>query len=733
MPTLFEKGRLQVYNEKDKLVPVDETGIKYIIEWIRHCIMKTKNGNPLSFDDRVLIIQARTASGKSTIIPPTLYLEFDRNVTCTQPRVATATSIPVDIIQYNAKLILGENIGYQTGPKSKAPRNGITFMTVGVLYQQLRTMTDDQIRERYGFIIIDEAHERSVDLDICMFLLKQLLKRNYNKPDCPFVLMMSATFDPVKYSTYFGVPKANIVFVEGAPFPIEPHFADGDSVNYVEDMVKCIITIHEDNAADHLENQKLRDIIGFCVSNGAIEEVHEALTTYNLTAKHPVVITVFNRENNNARDNEDVKLTFMPIEKIEIDLVDTAGVIMKRHVKPTRKIVLATTVAETGLTLDELKYVVDSGWAKFNEYYPEFDCYGLISKPLTRGMGNQRKGRSGRKGPGVWYPLYTEETWNSLLENQYPEIIINDVSSDLLYLIRKQEQSSTAGIYSLLDLDLMDMPSSASLATITEKLYNLGFITRTNTTDLGRFACMLGLRKCENIRMLVAAWVWDINILDVLNIVILLESTEGVISDRKLFATAAICNQFVPSFMGRITYAQLIEFMQDDFIEHLIVINHLDDKLISAMGSNGGFNGFMKYCEDHGISSRGYLSLLEGKHRIIEQLVELGLDITIGRSYSSITSVDAFRDYIKHLKLCIYEGYKMNTATYIEAQGKYISDVRHLTFDSMSPVLKGSKPKYVIYKSLNINVDPRDLRNKVYANTVSVISGWYSHDKQIIQ
>ena len=262
-PTLFTKGYIVPTNADEKAKLADITPIDYISNIINK---RVANKEPKDIGDRVIVIKAKTASGKSTVIPPRIYADFKENhvlrgrsIACLQPRVMNAATIPEQIIEHNPSLKLGDNIGYQTGQISEKSRGGIIFMTKEVLLQQLKTMQEDKFMQKYAFIIVDECHERSLSTDLVLYKLKKFLIRNFAKSECPLILLMSATFDAPKFARYFGGDSVAIVEVEGASYPISPHFIEVDSLNVIKTTIDTVIQIHTENESDYVANANLRE------------------------------------------------------------------------------------------------------------------------------------------------------------------------------------------------------------------------------------------------------------------------------------------------------------------------------------------------------------------------------------------------------------------------------------------------------------------------------------------
>ena len=238
LPTLLRKGYIKP-NDKLKLSKstintISNTrGIDYIINFISDRTPSVAGSNPKipakSLGGRVIVLKSDTGSGKSTVLPPFLYeklqLRTNKNIAVTQPRVLTAIDIAEGLPENYSFLKLDDNLGYTTGDFKRLPLNkGVIFMTVGVLLRSLQESPDEDFMKKYSFILIDEVHDRDLNVDTSIYLLKKLLETNYKNVNCPMIILMSATFDPTIFMDYFGCPDENFIQVIGSTFPIEKNF-----------------------------------------------------------------------------------------------------------------------------------------------------------------------------------------------------------------------------------------------------------------------------------------------------------------------------------------------------------------------------------------------------------------------------------------------------------------------------------------------------------------------------
>jgi HrpA-like RNA helicase len=582
-PTLFRKGALNpikslikgvdqniIDDEKKKL---DEfVPIHYVINIISE---KLKISKPKPMD-RVLILQSGTGSGKSTAFPSELYKTYkdtvNKLIICLQPRTLTAVDIPIELSKEPAYASLwefGVNIGYQTGELQKKPqKKGLVYATVGILYNQMLVMTDEEIMKKYSFILVDECHERSVDLDMTLYLLKSFIYRNYQNPECPMVVCMSATFDVFVYHSYFSTEPGKkpeimdystktdeIIIVKGETFPIEEHFLNFTSANYIEDVCNKVVELHnklkfeaESNTVEKLvengEKSKFVDFLIFVTGAGQMKKIKKFLDKLNAEGEMIIIPMDSARNKENGIDLYNLKTD---INKLRVTLRNG------REVKPIRKIIISTNIAETGLTIPTLLAVFDLMMSIASEHNPIYNTALLISKPTTQSMSRQRRGRAGRKAPGIYYPMCSKETWDSMIINQHPEIITSDFTLHLLKIIVKYYAEFVKSTFKneddnvllnkiliktdeerieetnkLLDagykfdvttLDLLDNPSADSYCSAVEKLFKLHFIDNNMIpTPMGIIANRCRKLTIENIRMIFAGYEENVNIMDLITI-----------------------------------------------------------------------------------------------------------------------------------------------------------------------------------------------------------------------
>ena len=401
-------------------------------------------------DHQIVVVVGETGSGKTTQLTQYLMEEgYHRYgiIGCTQPRRVAAVSVAKRVAD-EVGCELGSRVGYAIrfeDVTSESTR--IKYMTDGVL---LREALNDFELEKYSAVIMDEAHERSVNTDVLFGILKRVA---YQRADFKLIVT-SATMDSEKFSRFFkGAP---VYTIPGRTFPVETFFAKVNAKDYVEAAVDQAMSVHL--------TQEEGDILVFMTGQDDIE------TTCVLLADRLEQVLL--------RDEAAAKpLTILPIySQLPADIQSK---IFERS--EHRKVIVATNIAETSLTVDGVRFVIDCGFAKLKVYNPKIGMDTLYITPISKANANQRKGRAGRTGPGICWRLYTENTYfYDLLDNNIPEIQRTNLANVVLLL-------KSLGVKNLLEFDFMDPPPQY---TILNSMYQLWLLEALddagNLTSLGK-------------------------------------------------------------------------------------------------------------------------------------------------------------------------------------------------------------------------------------------------------
>lgn len=403
-------------------------------------------------DHQFLVIVGETGSGKTTQITQYLNSEgfSDRGIIgCTQPRRVAAVSVSKRVAE-EVGCKLGEEVGYTIRFEDRtSSKTRIKYMTDGMLQREALL---DPTMSKYSVIMLDEAHERTVATDVLFALLKQAAQK---RPDLK-VIVTSATLDSAKFSEYFC--QCPVIKIAGKTFPVEVLYSQAPQMDYIEAALDCVMDIHiNEGAGDILVFLTGQDEIDSCC-----EILYERVKTLGDSIGELAILPVYS-----ALPSEIQSKIFEPTPE------------------GTRKVVFATNIAETSITIDGIYYVIDPGFAKINTFNPRVGMEQLVVSPISQAQANQRKGRAGRTGPGKCYRLYTESAfYNEMLPNTIPEIQRQNLAHTILML-------KAMGINDLLNFEFMDPPPKNLLMRALEELFNL------QALDNDGYLTKLGMRMSQ--------------------------------------------------------------------------------------------------------------------------------------------------------------------------------------------------------------------------------------------
>jgi pre-mRNA-splicing factor ATP-dependent RNA helicase DHX16 len=400
-------------------------------------------------DHQILIIVGETGSGKTTQLPQYLheagYTKDGLKVGCTQPRRVAAMSVAARVAE-EMGVKLGNEVGYAIRFEDQtSDKTVLKYQTDGML---LRELLSDPELSSYSAIMIDEAHERTVSTDIACPLLLDLCRA---RPELK-LLISSATMDAQKFQKYFH--DAPIFNIPGRRYAVDVHYTSQPEANYLAAAITTIFQIHV--------TQGKGDILVFLTGE---EEILAAEANIQETAR--------------KLGNKIPEMLVCPIyANLPTDL---QAKIFEPTPAGARKVVLATNIAETSLTIDGIVYVIDPGFVKENIFNPRTGMESLVVTPCSRASAGQRAGRAGRVGPGKCFRLYTKQAYmNELEDNTTPEIQRSRLTGVILML-------KCLGINDLLDFEFMDPPPTDTIVRAVEQLYALGALNNAGElTKVGR-------------------------------------------------------------------------------------------------------------------------------------------------------------------------------------------------------------------------------------------------------
>ena len=420
-------------------------------------------------DHPVVVIAGETGSGKTTQIPK-LCLAAGRGaagmIGCTQPRRIAARAVARRVAE-ELGVQMGGAVGYQVRfTENVGEQTAVKFMTDGIL---LAEIASDRWLSRYDTILIDEAHERSLNIDFLLGYLKQLLQRRRDLK----VIVTSATIDTARFAAHFD--DAPVVSVEGRGYPVDVRYRplEGEGESEGERTVNEAIVA----ACDEITREDPRgDVLVFLPGEREIRDAHQALERRKY--RHTEVLPLYAR-----------------LSVKDQDRVFNPG--------PQRRIVLATNVAETSLTVPRIRYVVDPGLARVKRYSPRAKLDRLHIEPVSQASADQRKGRCGRISEGTCYRLYSEADFESRPRYTDPEIRRAALAGVILRML-------SLGLGSIENFPFLEPPEPRAVADGWQELAELGAVD--NVADHGKRALTAVGRVMARLpvdvklaRMLVAA------------------------------------------------------------------------------------------------------------------------------------------------------------------------------------------------------------------------------------
>ncbi|XP_067386232.1 pre-mRNA-splicing factor ATP-dependent RNA helicase DHX16 isoform X1 [Emydura macquarii macquarii] len=576
-------------------------------------------------EHQILIIEGETGSGKTTQIPQYLYeegyTEKGMKIGCTQPRRVAAMSVAARVSQ-EMGVKLGNEVGYSIRFEDcTSERTRLTYMTDGMLLRELLTEPD---LASYSVIIIDEAHERTLHTDILFGLIKDIARF---RPGLK-ALIASATLDTERFSAFFD--DAPIFRIPGRRFPVDIFYTKAPEADYLEACVVSVLQIHV--------TQPPGDILVFLTGQEEIEACCEMLQERcrRLGSKIP-------------------ELLVLPI------YANLPSDIQAKIFEPTppgaRKVVVATNIAETSLTIDGIIYVIDPGFCKQKSYNARTGMESLIVTPCSRASANQRAGRAGRVAAGKCFRLYTAWAYkNEMEETTVPEIQRTNLGNVVLLL-------KSLGINDLIHFDFMDPPPHETLVLALEQLYALGALNHLGElTKLGRKMAELPVDPMLS-KMILASEQYKCSE-QILSIAAMLSVNNSIFyrpKDKVVHADNARMNFFLPGG------------------DHLVLLN------IYNQWVESGFS--MQWCYENFIQFRSMRRARDVREQLEGLMERIEVDITSSEG-----------DYVP-IRKAITSGFFYHTARLTRTGYKTVKH-QQMVFIHPNSCLFEEQPRWIIYHEL---------------------------------
>ena len=406
-------------------------------------------------DNQVVVVAGETGSGKTTQLPK-ICLELGRGTAAmighTQPRRIAARAV-ADRLAHELGVDLGAQVGYQVRfTEEVSPGTLVKLMTDGILLAEIQS---DPELARYDTIIIDEAHERSLNIDFLLGYLARLLPR---RPDLK-VIVTSATIDTQRFAEHFNAP---VVEVSGRTYPVEIRYRPlaGDDGGEATDQATGIV-----EACEELMAEGPGDILVFLSGEGEIRDAQAAFAD-ELGRRHIEP---------GGRSSVPDAVEVLPLYS-RLSAAEQHRIFERR---PHRRIILATNIAETSLTVPGIRYVVDPGTARISRYSARTKVQRLPIEPISQASANQRAGRSGRVADGVCIRLYSQEDFDGREKFTQPEIQRTSLASVILQMLALR-------LGNVADFPFIDPPEERAVRAGAQLLTEIGAIDGARLTSVGR-------------------------------------------------------------------------------------------------------------------------------------------------------------------------------------------------------------------------------------------------------
>ncbi|CED83397.1 pre-mrna splicing factor [Phaffia rhodozyma] len=587
-----QRQRLPIYKHRDRLL--------YLIEKYP-----------------IVIVVGQTGCGKTTQLPQYLYeagwAAEGRVIGCTQPRRVAATSVATRVAE-EVGSVLGDEVGYSIRFEdlSHPERTRIKYLTDGMLFREIMM---DPLLSKYSVIMIDEAHERGVYTDLLLGVLKKIRRKRKELR----IIISSATIDAEDFREYFntnvdGAGRENenesvIISLEGRMYPVEVAYLDKPTSNYVETAVQTILDIHaSEPQGDILVFLTGREEIDTC-----LQELADRIPSMpkSLPGLYPLPL-------HSGLTADEQQQAFEPPPR------------------GSRKVVISTNIAEASVTIEGIKYVVDSGFVKLRTFNPRTGMDVLSVVPCSLASLNQRSGRAGRTSPGKSYRLFPVSTLTSLSTSTSPEITRSDISLFILQLKALGIENVVRGF------DYFTAPSSEMMRRALEFLVGLKALD-----DRGRLTLNSGMKMAEMpVDPMMAA--------------MLLNSAEFRCEEEALTIAAmtSVQNVFITGEgqAGALADIEKRKFTAEEG-DHLTLLNV--------------YNGFTKY----GSSSSKWCSSHRLNFKALSRAVSIRTQLKkyLSRFGTQGKKIESCEGDHKRLRRCLVTGYFKNAARWVESEGTYRS------------------------------------------------------------
>ena len=579
---------------------------------------------------RVTIVVGATGSGKTTQIPQYLLEEQyhgGRLIGVTQPRRISAMSIANRVAE-EMGCALGSRVGYSVRfDECRSAETSILFLTDGLL---MRELILDPLLSRYSIIMIDEAHERSIHSDLLFGLLKKILQVRMDLR----VIIASATIDAAEFKSYFTFENSDktliepiVLAVSGRQFPVDIHYLKDACNDYVLEMFETIARIHA--------NEPAGDVLCFLTGKDEIDRIVNQI---------------------NERHSKMVGYDSLDIFAVAIHASmspESQLAVFEAPPRKTRKIVVATNIAETSVTVPGVKFVIDCGFVKIKWFNPLSGMSSLTIVACSQASANQRAGRAGRIMPGKAYRLFPETSFAKLALKPQPEIQRSDLSPILLQL-------KILHIENVVHFDFLSPPPAKAMSRALELLFCLGALdSNAKLTFSGSILAELPLVPSLGKMLLAAA---DFGVSEEML------SIAAMLSVQDVFVNVRNQQRAVDSARRRFAV------VEGDHISMLNIFN-------SFMNSGKS----VKWCKSYFLNHKTLSRVVQVRNQLRGFLVRFGVPLKSG-------------DSLEAIQKAVISGLFANAAQ-LQPDGTYrsVRGGQSLAIHPNSGLFRGTLPEWVVY------------------------------------
>ena len=557
--------------------------------------------------NQVTLVKAGTGTGK-TVITPFIALQafnFQKKVICAVPK-QLLTESSAEFASQCLDVNVGDQVGYfYMGSNKTSTNSRLIFTTPGSLKSVITRNEDDPYLSEYDCVILDEIHERSVQTDQLLLMMKTILEK---RPEFRLILM-SATMDLDLFNKYYTSSKITCgeIIVEGISFNVDIFYEKKPVKDIRGETINKIVHI--------LKTTQSGDILVFVKTGGDGKMLCQSLeqATRSLNGINPYCIKLEAKSTPEERKYAKNEFAY------------------KSHPNSdpshpyTRKVVMATNVIESGMTVNGIIYVIDNGSSMEASFYPKENARSLVDSRISKAAAAQRKGRAGRTRSGFCYRMYTEEEFNKFHEYQVPDIQKTDITSDMLDIYLLDYVKNNGDMRKFLN-NLISPPSEDFIVSSLNKLYGLGAISGLDNngtiTPLGKAISKFRAIEVNFAKSILASYEYFCKD-DLINIIVIamkLDSRIDNLFDMQINKRLSESDQKKELEKIKQIHKKLFYSPHGDYITILNVYNALksymrrssndknSDSINSTNNSMNEKKDPKKWCREHGISSRTFIN-----------------------------------------------------------------------------------------------------------------------------